>query len=167
VQTKGLPMKHSVVAGSLIAIAILTTVAYHLLKPDWVLFRNAERCFSNKAYAQAIPLYNRLLKSGFETPRLLNHLGTSYVATGQFSEAATIFENILNQHPNMLSVLKELANIYVAFGRFKEAIPLYQTFLQKQPDNRSVRILLARVLSWSGRFDEAIGEYRKVLGEEK
>lgn len=160
-------MKRWVMVTSLIAIALLTTVAYHVLKPDWVLFRNAERRFSNKAYAQAIPLYNRLLDNGFETPSLLNHLGTSYIATGQFSEAATIFENILKRNPSMLPAMTELAQIYVAFGRFQNAIPLYQSFLDKQPDNRSVRILLARVLSWSGRLDEAVVQYRKALGDER
>jgi len=163
---KGLFMKPSVVAACLIVIALLTTAAYHLLKPDWILFRKAETYFSEKAFSQAIPVYARLLERGFEAPALVSHLGTAYVATGRFREAAAIFEDILRKAPDKLQELKELANIYVAFGQFKKAIPLYQTFLQQEPYNRSVRILLARALSWSGRFDEAIVEYRKAVGDE-
>ena len=73
---------------TLIAAALLTTVAYHLFKPDWVLFRKGEGYFSKKEYSQAIPYYVRLHKSGFAAPKLLSHLGTSYVATGDFGRAA-------------------------------------------------------------------------------
>ena len=160
-------MKRYVVTLILIAAALLTTAAYHLSKPNWIMFRKGEGCFSKKEYSQAIPYYVCLLKSGFEAPKLLSHLGTSYLATGDFGKAMTIFENIIIHSPDKLSALKELANIYIIFGRFKEAITLYQTFLQEQPNDTSVRILLARALTWSDRFNEAIVEYRKALGEEQ
>jgi len=137
-------MRRSVLILILIAIVLLTTLAYHVFKPNWVLFRKGEGYFSKKEYSQAIPYYVGLLKSGFETPKLLSHLGTSYLAIGDFGKAETIFEDIINHRPDKLLALKELANIYIIFGRFKEAINLYQTLLQDQPNNISARILLAR-----------------------
>jgi len=159
-------MRRSVLISILIAIALLTTLAYHLFKPNWVLFRKGEDCFSKKAYTVAIPYYVDLLNNGFVTEKLLNHLGTAYVATGQFEKATKIFKEIIKHSPKRTTAIKELANIYVMLGRFKQAVALYQFYLQEQPDNRSVRILLARALTWSGRFEEAIVQYRKALGEE-
>jgi len=101
-------------------VAIGATLAYHFLKADWVLFRKTETYFSEKAYPEAIACYTRLLKNGFETPGLLNHLGTSYIAMNPFAEAATIFKNILKQAPHKLSAIRELGAIYVAYGRFKK-----------------------------------------------
>ena len=111
-------MRRSALILILIIIALFTTLAYHLSKPDWVMFRKGEGYFSKKEYSQAIPYYVRLFKSGFEAPKLLSHLGTSYVATGDFGKAMTTFQSILNQTPDKLSALKELANIYIIFGRF-------------------------------------------------
>lgn len=125
-------MKRFALTSSMIVIALITTLAYHLLKPDWVLFRKGENYFSKKAYAEAIPCYTRLLKSGFETPKLLNHLGSSYIATGQLEEAAAIFQNMLHQTPENRSVRILLARVLSWSGRFDEAIGEYKKVLGEE-----------------------------------
>ncbi|MBL7102597.1 MAG: hypothetical protein ISS60_07550 [Desulfobacteraceae bacterium] len=119
-------MRRYVLILILIAIALLTTAAYHLSKPDWIMFRKGEGYFFKKEYSTAIPYYVRLVESGFETPKLLSHLGTSYIAVGEFGKATRIFENIIKYSSEKTSAIKELANIHITFGRFKEAINLYQ-----------------------------------------
>jgi tetratricopeptide (TPR) repeat protein len=148
----------------LFAVAALTTIVYHRLNSEWVVFRNAETHFFNKQYTKAIPLYEQLVKEGFEAPGFLEHLGTCYLAAGEAGKALAVFEEMITRSENRLPAIGKAGEIYVHFGYFEKAAALYRDILRDHPDDRSVRIRLARVLSWAGRFEEAIDEYRKILG---
>jgi len=119
-------------------------------------------------FNRPFPITWAFSKAGFETPKLLSHLGTSYLAIGDFGKAETIFEDIINHRPDKLLALKVTGQyLHNFWSILKRPFNLYQTLLQDQPNNISARILLARVLTWSGRFEEAIVEYKKALGEKK
>jgi len=151
----------------LIAIALITTLLYRVINPDWILFRKGEDYFSRKSYSEAIPCYVTLVNEGFVTPTLLKHLGTAYLATGDLKKSVKVFAEFLKRNPDTQSAVQEVANIYVTFGQFARAAVLYGRLVQNDPDNKTARILLARSLSWAGHLDEAILEYKKALGEEK
>lgn len=150
----------------LIAVAALTTTAYRLLNPEWVVFRKAETLFSQNDFEAAIPHYEELLRLDFQAPRVLRHLASAYLATGKEIKARHIFETIMERYGRRPEIMKELAGIYVNHGGFSEAAALYMEILREDPHDHSSRIYLARLLSWTGRFEEAIYEYRKALGEE-
>lgn len=151
----------------LIALASLTTTAYHLFNQNWIIFRKAETRFSKKEFEAAIPYYEKLLPRDFQVSKVLRHLGSAYLATGRDLKARKIFEKMASRHEGRPEALKELAAIYVSLGRFQDAASTYQAILQEEPDNHSIRTRLARVLLWAGRPEEAINEYRKALGEQQ
>ncbi len=151
----------------LLAVAALTTMAYRYFNQEWVIYRKAESRFSNRAFSEAIPYYEELLRKGFQAPGLLRHLGSCYLATGNEPKARAVFERMLARGEDRFGAMKELASIYESLGRFQEAAALYQEVLQQTPDDDSVRVRLARLLFWTGRLEQAIHEYRKALEEEK
>lgn len=158
-------MKRLGLIAFLLAVAVLTTLAYRYFHQDWILYRRAETLFSDRAYAVAIPLYEELWREGFQPPGLLKHLGSAYLATGRGEQARAVFERMLARGEDRVGTMKELAALYEARGRFREAVALYQAVLRESPGDDTVRVHLGRLLFWTGRLDEAIHQYRTALGE--
>ena len=159
-------MKRLGLIAFLLTVAALTTLAYRYAHRDWIVYRRAESLFHDRAYAEAIPLYEALWRQGFQAPGLLKHLGSAYLAVGRNEGARAVFERMLAQGVDRPGTLKELAALYEGRGRFREAAALYRAVLEETPDDAAVRVRLARLLFWSGRLDEAIHQYRIALGEE-
>ena len=158
-------MKSLGMALFLIGMVIATTVAYHVLKRDQVLYHQAEVHFALQEYGAAVPLYSEALKAGFRNPKIHTRLAYSLLRAGHADAAVAIYEQIFREQPERLSAIIDLAEVYTVVGRFDRAAELYRSALQMHPGARSIRIRLARVLVGDGRFAEAITAYRQGLGE--
>jgi tetratricopeptide (TPR) repeat protein len=159
-------MKRLGLIAFLLAVAVLTTLAYRYFQREWIVYRKAETLFTDRSYAGAIPFYEELWRQGFQAPGLLKHLGSAYLAVGREEPARAVFERMLARGEARAGTLKELAALYEGRGRFREAAALYRVVLGETPGDHTVRVRLARLLFWSGRLDEAIHQYRIALGEE-
>ncbi len=150
-----------------VSVAFITTAAYHVFKPQWILFHKGEDHYLKKEYSKAIIYYEPLTNFDFKKPEFLRHLGISYIVTGHYDKASSVYEKLIRIQPEDQEAVVKLAYVYVEQGNFNTAIDLLKLLLTAGSDTRLARIYLARTLTWSGRFDDAINEYRKVLGEEK
>jgi len=158
-------MQKLLIALFLLVAAGLTTVAYHVINIDRILFQKAEYSFSRKEYSKAISYFNDALERGAGEPQILLHLAESYLAAGRLEDSRLLYERLLREQPDNPSIVFTLADIYSQSGRFDDAVLLYRGILRKDINNRTTRIQLARVLVWSGHFQEAIEAYKKALGE--
>lgn len=160
-------MKSLGMALFLIGVVIATTVAYHVLKRDQVLYHEAEVHFARQEYGAAVLLYRDAQKAGFRNPKIRTQLAFSLLRAGHADAAVAIYEQIFREQPERLSAVIDLAEGYTVVGRFDKAAELYRIALRRHPGARSIWIRLARVLVGDGRFAEAITAYRQVLGDDE
>jgi tetratricopeptide (TPR) repeat protein len=149
----------------LLAVAVLSTVAYHHVHRNWILFRKGENFFARKEFSKAIPYYQKALKEGLDKPELIAHLAHSHLISGNIEESRQLYKKMLSEQPGNLPALYALASVSSLCGQFDEATRLYREILKRDMKNYAARIQLARVLAWNGHFQEAIDEYKKALGE--
>jgi tetratricopeptide (TPR) repeat protein len=158
-------MKRFVLIVLIIGSAIATTAAFHLLKREWVIYRQAEGCFLQEEYDQAARLYQEALSAGLIKPELYPRLVYSLIMSGQPREAIVLYKRFFREQPNRLAEITTLADAFSRKGCFNEALELYLSAVGRYPDLPFLRIHLARMLVQAGRFDEAISAYKQSLGE--
>lgn len=158
-------MKRVVLILLIIGSAIATTATYHLLKREWVIYRQAESCFVQREYARAALLYREALEAGLIKPDLYPRLVYSLLMSGQPQEAIVLYKRFFREQPNRLADIIAIADALSRMGRFDEALELYLSAVGRHPAARFLRIHLARTLVQAGRFDEAVSTYKQFLGE--
>lgn len=158
-------MKRLVLILLLIGSAIATTAAYHLLKPEWVSYRQAEGCFLQEEYDRAALLYREALNAGLIKSDIYARLVYSLIMSGQPQEAFVLYNRFFREQPNRLAEITTIADAFSRKGCFNEALVLYLSAVERHPDVPFLRIHLARTLVQAGRFDEAISAYKQFLGE--
>ncbi|MFH0802408.1 MAG: tetratricopeptide repeat protein [bacterium] len=158
-------MKRLVLILLLIGTAIATTAAYHLLKSEWVLYRQAEGYFVQQGYDRAAILYREALDAGLVKPDLYPRLAYSLLMSGRPQEAIALYKRVFREQPGRLADITAIADALSRMGRFDEALELYLSAVGRHPDVRFLRIHLARMFVQAGRFDEAVSTYKQFLGE--
>lgn len=81
----------------------------------------------------------------------------------QYVEAASVYREALEQHPQNDDLRSALARLLSRQGMHVEATTLYREVLSRHPEDQDVRIALAQVLSWQRQFDEAHRLYDQAL----
>lgn len=110
---------------------------YPLVRPGWVIYREAEDSYQAKEWQQAAFLYEESLQMGVRNPVIKLQLARSYFEMKNFSKAKAAYREYLSEHPNDVWVLKEYAGALTASGEFEEAAKVYQELLKtEEHDNR-------------------------------
>lgn len=113
----------------------------------------------------AIELLQRQQQLAGGRPAILLRLAELYKRRKDFTDAAQLYRQVLEKHPDSLPVQLKLAELLGWMKQYDEAIKICRKILAKHPENRAARLNLARVLSWKGQTEEAVKEYRRFLGE--
>jgi tetratricopeptide (TPR) repeat protein len=158
-------MKRITLALLIIGFLIATTAAYHLLRSEWVSYRQAEGSFADGDYSRAALLYRKASDAGLTTPDLYVRLVYSLLMSGQPEKAASLYEERVRRQPGRLADIVLIADGFSRAGRFAEAQEIYLSAIGSHPEVPSLRIFLARTMVRAGRFEEAVTEYKQVLGE--
>lgn len=79
------------------------------------LFETANKLFEEKKYAEAIPLYQEIIKNEYESWQVYYNLGNACYKTGQFGRAILNYERAMKLNPENEDLLfnLELANLTV------------------------------------------------------
>jgi tetratricopeptide (TPR) repeat protein len=93
----------------------------------------------------------------------LAHLGERYMAQGQYAEAATAFQQLLQLRPQFLEVYINLGVVLAQQGRMDEAVTTFQQALALRPDYPDAHNNLGILLAHQERFEEAIAHYERAL----
>lgn len=102
-------------------IAIATVMIYWETKPQWLLFREAENKFEQKAFAAAIPLYLESMKAGNSSFEAVLHLADAYVAMGDFPQAIRWYKVALEKQNNRYDIRFKLGETLIWNNNFEEA----------------------------------------------
>jgi tetratricopeptide (TPR) repeat protein len=79
------------------------------------------------------------------------------------NRAASILQNVVQQHPDDARTLYRISQAYLAFGDYTNAGPLVTRLLDQEPDNISALMMQSQILLQTARADLAIPMLNHVL----
>lgn len=113
-------------------------------------------------FAEAVPLYEQLVKQVPGNPGLLLNLGMAQHMSGDDRRAVAQFRAVLKLQPAAFPALAMLGAAQMRLGQPAAAIAPLQSALKLQPDSADVRRTLAEALLGTGRPTEAAAQYARL-----
>ncbi|MBD2481227.1 tetratricopeptide repeat protein [Planktothrix sp. FACHB-1365] len=89
--------------------------------------------------------------------------GNTAQDAGNYSQAETIFRQVIRINPQDVIAYKDLGNALYKQGKLEEAITYYQKAIQLDPKYAPAYNNLGNVLSGQGKLEEAIINYQKAI----
>jgi tetratricopeptide (TPR) repeat protein len=127
------------------------------------LFARGSACVASKAYTEAIPLLEELLRGKPRHAEALNNLGVAYSKVGRFEEAAQCYARAISANPNYAMAHTNLGNLCRVTGRIEQAERHLRRALKLRATDEAARTGLASLLMLLGNVQEAKGHFEKVL----
>ena len=113
-------------------------------------------------YAEAVPLYEKLVKSMPLNPGLRLNLAMALHLSGEDAKAIPHFESVLKQQPTALPALMLLGASYLRTGNPAKAVPVLEKAMTIAPDDQQGRAMLTDGLLMLERYQAAIPHLRKL-----
>jgi tetratricopeptide (TPR) repeat protein len=133
-------VRQNCIYGALIFLTALMTIGlYRTTNQEWLFFRNAEKKYAAKEYAEAIDLYRKSLAEGLPPSKIGSNLPNALVATGQFEEAIVLYRTYLLLHPQDSRARLSLAKALSWTGKLQEAEVEYQKLLEDAHENQETK----------------------------
>ncbi|AOJ70197.1 MULTISPECIES: tetratricopeptide repeat protein [Burkholderia] len=127
--------------------------------------------------AIALPIvFAGCTQPGFQPRPALSHriddpaadlrIADSALSGGNVDLAATLYEKVLDAHPDSLAARLGLGDVYYRSGNLERARVLYSQAAEQAPAQLGARLGLARVALRQRRLDDALRLYRALLAEQ-
>lgn len=113
-----------------------THLAYHWIKPQWVLYRKAEQLSAKQQWMPAIALYQESLDMGMPPAKVQLKIAQAYVENKDFAKAIEWYRRYLILYPRDLWAHRSLAGAYMGNQQFDEAAKEYEFLLQSGELNK-------------------------------
>jgi tetratricopeptide (TPR) repeat protein len=127
------------------------------------LFNQGNKFFEQRAYAEAVPVYEELIALDPSHAEALNNLGVSLSNIGRYEEAEQCFRGAIeikpdfpNPHCNLGVLLRQGSYLVDSEGFLRRALKL-------RPNYVDARINLGLTLVFQGRLRDARASFAKVL----
>jgi predicted Zn-dependent protease len=151
-------------------LGLLLFIAGLLLAPSVPAQENALALESRRAkelmgagrFADAIPIYEKLVQAMPANPGLRLNLAMSLHLAGQDAKAIPQFESVLRQQPTALPALMLLGASYLRTGSPAKAVPVLEKALTLAPGDVEGRSMLADALLMLDRYQAAVPHLRKL-----
>ena len=168
-------MRTSTAAGVAMMLAVLAAGCGAItIRQD---LNKANKLFAAKKYDQAIPEYQKVLKSDPDHWMANYYLAMSWMA--QFhpqsthpmdaeikKQAVASLEKLMKLEPPSPEDMDKVETYYLSLltsaGDNEQAIAFLEKQLQKEPDNKDIMSQLAQLQAKVGNFDESLKWYEKI-----
>lgn len=127
------------------------------------MFSSATRLHQQGRLAEAISLYQQVLRGDRKNVGTANLLGVALMQAGRLEEAATAIRRALEIDPRQSTAHYNLGTILQSLNRHVEAADHYQRAIALSPDDVESHSNLGATLKALGRYEEAVASYRKAL----
>ncbi len=124
--------------------------------------RQAESLLARGRYADAIPLYQELVRALPGNPGLLLNLGIAEHMAGRDREAAATLGEVLRVEPNHGPALAICGASYLRLGDPAKAVGFLERALRVMPQDNEVLPMLADAALMSGKFGTASSALRAL-----
>ena len=88
---------------------------------------------------------------------------TEFMSNGEFNEAISLINAILEEYPNNIILMLDLAYSYANLSRYEKAIELYKKIIELAPENSSGYTGLGFIYRKQGKNETAIKEFTKGI----
>src|SRR5262249_17092792 len=116
-------------------------------------------------FAEAIPIYEELVRAVPGNPGLLLNLGLAEHMAGRHRQAIPHLEAVLKLQPDSLPARLSLGVAHLELGESALAVAPLQKALTADPGNTDARGMLAQALLSLGRGKEAAANFRKLTAQ--
>lgn len=166
-------LKTIAIVSALAAVAAATSLAYRLVNPGWVRYRQSESLLARGDIEGALAGYERAWAAGLKREAVFRRLIQAYLGLGRADALVRLTQDVAQAAPaagaadagGAIPEWKarwELARALSYAKRLDEAAAEYRKLLETKPDLAQARIELANILQWSGKPEEAFKELSAV-----
>jgi tetratricopeptide (TPR) repeat protein len=127
------------------------------------IFAKARTLQQSGKIAEAIRLYEKVLRQTPEHAIALNYLGIANYQLGNLLQAVPLLQKALALKPDIAGTHYNLATTLHKLCRYEEAVHHYKKAIAIKPDDFEAYNNLAVVLKILARYDEAIECYQKAV----
>lgn len=125
-------------------------------------YGDAYRLIEEFKFHEAIPLLERSLKEGKETPDVLMLLTSAYAYAGQLAKAQATADRSVQLFPDDPGSYVTLANGYRLQAAYDESAAALRTALEHAPDQPNLLAELGFTLYFAGNGTEAIDAFKQA-----
>jgi tetratricopeptide (TPR) repeat protein len=134
--------------------------------PDLVRQAMAEVYLVTGDLRAATALYEQLLETQPNSPKLWNERGVALHQEGRVAEAAESYRRAVSAEATYALALNNLGVAQYHLGDVDSAVEAFRVALQARPSFAKARLNLALLLVGAGRHEHALEAYRQVLAAE-
>lgn len=124
--------------------------------------QRARQLMASGRFAEAVPIYEKLVRAMPGNPGLRLNLAMSLHLSGDDRKAIPQFEAVLKVQPNALPALMLLGASYLRTGNPAKAVPVLEKAMTLAPSDAEGRAMLADGLLMLDRYQAAIPHLRKL-----
>jgi tetratricopeptide (TPR) repeat protein len=125
-------------------------------------YADAYRLIEEFKFNEAIPLLERSLREGKETPDVLMLLTSAYAYTGQLAKAQATADRAVRLFPDDPGSYVTLANGYRLQAAYDEAASALNAAIERAPDQPALWAELGFVQQLAGNANAAIESFKKA-----
>jgi tetratricopeptide (TPR) repeat protein len=114
-------------------------------------------------YDKAMEIYDRLLKSGEDAPRVVFHLGNLYLSQKRYDDAIEQYKRALELDPDYVEALCNMGSALAELDHVDEAMLAYSRVLELYADFPDAHFNLADLLEQADRKLEARHHWQMYL----
>lgn len=124
----------------------------------------ARELMADHRFAEAIPIYEKLVKALPGNPGLLLNLGLAEEMAGRPASAIPHLEAVLKMQPDAVPALISLSMARLQLNQSREAIEPLRKLLKLDPTNINALGMLAEAEQDQGQFEQSAANYRQLTG---
>ncbi len=125
----------------------------------------AKELMADHRFAEAIPIYEKLVKAMPGNPGLLLNLGLAEEMAGRPAKAVPHLEAVLKTNPDAIPALISLSMARLQLNQSREAITPLRKLLKLDPKNVNALGMLAEAEQNQGMFDQSAADYRQLTSD--
>ncbi len=123
----------------------------------------AKELMAARQFAEAIPIYENLVKAVPGNTGLLLNLALAEEMAGRPARAVPHFEAVLKVQPDNVPALISLSMARLQLNQSREAIAPLRKLIKLDPENLNALGMLADAEMNQNLFEEAAGQYRELI----
>lgn len=145
-----------------IVFALFAAVVWAQTPEQLRLSQQGKELMANGRFAEAVPVYDQLVKAVPGNPGLRLNLGIALHMAGRDPEAVSVLEPVTKQIPQAFPAFVLLGTSYMRLGQAAKAAPALERAVTLAPEDVQARRILADALLMLSRFAAARPHLEKL-----
>lgn len=148
---------------SLIIFALIAVSIARQARERGAGYGDAYRLIESLHFREAVPLLERLVRSGKGSSDVLMLLTSAYGYSGQLAKAQSTADRAVQLYPEDPRAYVTLATGYRLQAAYDEAAAALRTALERDPDQATIWAELGFVQRFAGHYEASIASFEKAV----